>query len=188
MFDVKVRGIPEFKAALADVSKQLRRKLLSDALRAGARQVQGAARAAAPVLNPSSLKVRRGVRSSGTLKKAIVVRANPEARKLGNVGISVVIRAPKGAARGKNSPKDPYYAPWVEFGHKIVGRFKGAYASLPIRGRGRKTGIAKRRRSPLGFVRARPFMRPAATLLPKALSIFTNKLSAELNKLNSRRV
>lgn len=182
MLNVTVRGLAELKAALANVSSQLSRKTLSRALRAGAREVQIAARAAAPVINATSLPVRQGYRKPGTLKRSIVVRADPLARKRGAVGVSVVIRAPKGARPGGSS--DPYYAPWVEFGHKIVTPFKGDYFSLPLRGRGRKTGIAKRRRSAQGFVTARPFMRRGAAMLPRALRVIVDKLSVELQRLN----
>ena len=56
---VKVNGIDELKRALAALPSKLRRKVLVKALRAGAKVVQKAARAAVPVLaSPAAYRTR----------------------------------------------------------------------------------------------------------------------------------
>ena len=55
---VKVTGIPDLREALSSLVPKLRVRALRNALAAGARVVQGAARAATPVLSPASLAVR----------------------------------------------------------------------------------------------------------------------------------
>jgi HK97 gp10 family phage protein len=116
MIGAKITGIPDLKAALAGIVPKLRVRALRNSLAAGARVVQREARAAAPVINPSSLAVRKGYRSPGTVRKAISVRTSKLARRAGDVGVFVNVRPAKGNNRGGKNPRDPFYWRFIEFG------------------------------------------------------------------------
>lgn len=112
----KVTGIPDLRAALAGIVPKLRVRALRNALAAGARVVQRVARGATPVISASSVPVRKGYRTPGTVRKAISVRTSKLARRAGNVGVFVNVRPAKKGARGGKSPKDPFYWRWINWG------------------------------------------------------------------------
>jgi len=120
MMKATVTGIPDLKAALANVHAQLKRRILRNALAAGARVVRDDARSRAPVINAASAPVRRGERKPGTVRQAIVVRTSKQARREGNVGVFVNVRPAKRGARGAKNPNDPFYWRWLEFGTKFM--------------------------------------------------------------------
>lgn len=156
----KVSGLPDLKAALLAIPRELRRRALRNALAAGARAVRDEAKRRAPVLKVStyagSSVIRRGVRKPGTLKKAITVRTSKLARRAGNVGVFVNVKPAKGGNRGAKSPNDPYYWRWQEFGWRSAG--------------GSKPGAA--------------FLRAGAGRLMEALRIFQARIAPEIAKFN----
>jgi HK97 gp10 family phage protein len=144
-FQATVRGIPELRAELMAIPAKLRKRALRNALAAGARLVQATARLRAPVLKLSTYSgasaFRRGVRKPGTLRKAISVRTSKISSRRGDVGVFVNVRPAKGdtfktvrssflgiktktrvrvkrGKRGAQSPNDPYYWRFLEFGTK----------------------------------------------------------------------
>ena len=127
MLDAKVHGIPELKAALAGIVPKLRVRALRNALAAGARVVQAAARQRTPVISAASLAVRKGYRKPGTVRQAISVRTSKLARRAGDVGVFVNVRPAKKGLRGAKNPGDPFYWRFIEFG--AAGRSR-AYAFL----------------------------------------------------------
>lgn len=177
--EVRITGLEDARAALAELPIKLRRQALRNALAAGVRVVRDRARQAAPVINPSDPAVVKGIRKPGTVRDAIVVRTSKQARQAGNVGVFVNVRPAKGAKyktttskhwllgkhkqrtlvrasqRGANSPTDPYYWRWLEFGRK------GA--------------------------RAFPFLKPAASALQEAFDVFKAVLLPQIQKMNQRR-
>ena len=176
MIKAKVTGIPDLREALSTLVPKLRVRALRNALAAGARVVQKAARAATPVISASALAVRKGYRKPGTVREAITVRTSKTERRAGNVGVFVNVRPAKGAKfkterrsllglkyrvrrqvrtsqRGAKSPKDPFYWRFLEFGTK--------------------TGTAK-----FGFLQA------GAKLLPQALQVFIAKIGPQIQKMN----
>lgn len=122
MIDVKVTGIPDLKAALQSIPDKLRKRALRNALAAGARVVQRAARDNTPVLSPTAYAVRKGWRRPGTVKKAISVRTSKIARRAGDVGVFVNVRPAKKGARGAKNPGDPFYWRFVHFGTRTGTR------------------------------------------------------------------
>ena len=172
MIEAKVTGIPDLRAALAGIVPKLRVRALRNALAAGARVVQKAARSATPVINAASLPVRLGYRKPGTVRKAISVRTSRMAKAAGNVGVFVNVRPAKGAkykttrsalglkvrrqtrasARGAKSPLDPYYWRFLAFGTKHMRPF--------------------------------PFLDRGAAALPQALQVFLAKIGPAIEKLN----
>ncbi len=79
MIESKIVGIPDLREALRGIVPKLRVRALANALRAGARVVQKAARNATPIINPGALAVRKGYRKPGTVQKAISVRTSKAA-------------------------------------------------------------------------------------------------------------
>lgn len=116
MIHATVRGLPDLKAALADVVPGLRRRVLRNALAAGARVVRDDAKRRAPVLQPT---LKAPYRTPGTVRKAIAVRTSKVARRRGDVGVFVNVRPAKRGQRGAKSRTDPFYWRFLEFGTKF---------------------------------------------------------------------
>ena len=163
MIEAKVMGIPDLREALRGIVPKLRVRAIRNALAAGAREVQKAARGAMPTLGTSSYAVRMGYRKPGTVRKAISVRTSKLARRAGNVGVFVNVKPAKGAAfrggvqirasqRGAKNPNDPFYWRFIQFGTK--------------------------------YITGRRFLEAGADKLPVALAVFTAKLPAIIEKLN----
>lgn len=154
---VKLDGVAELKAALAEAAVTIRTRAVRGALREAGKVIQTAARAAAPVL-----KVPTARRNVGTVKKNILVRASKFARQAGDEGVYINVRGIRGKARvkrlgrgGARNPNDPYYWRFLEFGtRKMV---------------------------------ARPFLRPAATGKgEEAIAKFMQSVVPQIEKLNTR--
>jgi HK97 gp10 family phage protein len=109
-----ITGLREFKDKLQQLPKTLRRRVLRNALAAGARVVRDEAKRQAPVL--ASENRNTPYRKVGTVRKAISVRTSKRDRLEGNVGVFVNVRPAKGAARGAKNPDDPFYWRFLEFG------------------------------------------------------------------------
>ena len=170
---VRLQGFDDLAAKLRAITPALRKRVLRNALAAGARLVRDDARRNVPVLSPS---VRAPYRTPGLLKKSLVVRTSKDARKAGDVGVFVNVRPAKGAKyktttgrvlglkvrsrslvrasqRGAKSKLDPFYWKFVHFGtRKMAGR---------------------------------PFLANAARQLPAALRIFEDKVSQWFAKTNA---
>lgn len=140
--EVKVTGIDDYRDVLASIPKKLRRRALLNSLKAGARVVRDAARRKAPVL---SLGTKAPYRKAGTLRGAISVRTSKRDSRAGDVGVFVNVKPLPGnkyatrratnilgqktrtrvlvrrSARSATNPNDPFYWPFVNFGHKDRG-------------------------------------------------------------------
>jgi HK97 gp10 family phage protein len=114
---VQVKGLDELKRKLADVPKALRKRVLRNALAAGAREVRDVAKRNAPVLTLGT-SMKAPYRKPGTVRDAIRVRTSKADRKAGDVGVFVNVRPAKAGARGAKNPNDPFYWRWLEFGTK----------------------------------------------------------------------
>ena len=178
MIDVKVTGIPDLKAALQSIPDKLRKRALRNALAAGARVVQRAARDNTPVLSPTAYAVRKGWRRPGTVKKAISVRTSKIARRAGDVGVFVNVRPAKAAQRGAKSPNDPFYWRFINFGTKA--RLAGERSYSMVKGK-LKSRLHK---ANTGATRAYRFLEKGAEKLPEALQVFLQKIGPAIEKLN----
>jgi len=141
---VQVKGLDELKRKLADVPKALRKRVLRNALAAGAREVRDVAKRNAPVLTLGT-SLKAPYRKPGTVKQAIRVRTSKADRRAGDVGVFVNVRPAKAGQRGAKNPNDPFYWRFLEFGTK----------KMP----------------------ARPFLQRATSALPKALTIFQERIA-----------
>lgn len=168
-----MRGLPELKRELQNLTRDVRRRIARLALSEGARLVRDEARRAAPVLNRSSLAVRKGYRKPGTVRKAIVVRTSKVARRRGDVGVFVNVRPAKAVRRGGKNPGDPFYWRWLEFGWRPRGAV--------VRGKSRPASASAGRRVP-GF----KFLQAGANYLASALPVILDRMRREIEKYDRR--
>lgn len=110
----QITGLRDFQAKLREIPKTLRRRVLRNALAAGARIVRDEAKRRAPVL--ASENRQTPYRAIGTVRRAISVRTSKADRREGNVGVFVNVRPAKAGTRGAKSPRDPFYWRFLEFG------------------------------------------------------------------------
>ena len=171
---VKIAGIDELKRALAAMPSKIRRKALVKALRAGAKVVQKAARAAVPVL-----AVPNPYRTKGLLKRRLTVRTSKESRSQGNVGVFVNIRPAKGGERGAKSKLDPFYWRFVAFGTKAHTIKPKTAKALAFGGR-----VVKMVKHPGS--KPKNFLQAGADALPQALSAFEREAIPAIEALNTR--
>lgn len=171
--EVKVEGFKELADKLRATTPALRKRVLRNALAAGARVVRDEAKRNAPVLSGS---MKAPYRQPGTVRNAIRVRTSKVARRAGDVGVFVNVVPAKGAKykttttrlfgiklkqrslvrasqRGAKSPTDPFYWRFLEFGTSKM--------------------------------RARSFLQPAAQKLDAALQIFETKVGQWFTKTNA---
>ena len=148
---VRIEGLDNLKRKLAEVPKAMRKRVLRNALAAGAREVRDAAKRSAPVMTLGT-SLNAPYRKPGTVKQAIRVRTSKADRRAGDVGVFVNVRPAKSGQRGAKNPNDPFYWRFLEFGTK----------KMP----------------------ARPFLQRATSALPKALTIFQERIAKWINETN----
>lgn len=148
---VRIEGLDNLKRKLAEVPKAMRKRVLRNALAAGAREVRDVAKRNAPVLTLGT-SLKAPYRKPGTVKQAIRVRTSKADRRAGDVGVFVNVRPAKSGQRGAKNPNDPFYWRFLEFGTK----------KMP----------------------ARPFLQRATSALPKALTIFQERIAKWINETN----
>ena len=141
---VRIEGLDNLKRKLAEVPKAMRKRVLRNALAAGAREVRDVAKRNAPVMTLGT-SLNAPYRKPGTVKQAIRVRTSKADRRAGDVGVFVNVRPAKSGQRGAKNPNDPFYWRFLEFGTK----------KMP----------------------ARPFLQRATSALPKALTIFQERIA-----------
>jgi len=146
---VRIEGLDNLKRKLAEVPKAMRKRVLRNALAAGAREVRDVAKRNAPVLTLGT-SLKAPYRKPGTVKQAIRVRTSKADRRAGDVGVFVNVRPAKAGQRGAKNPNDPFYWRFLEFGTK----------KMP----------------------ARPFLQRATSALPKALTIFQERIAKWINE------
>jgi HK97 gp10 family phage protein len=130
---VQVKGLDELKRKLADVPKAMRKRVLRNALAAGAREVRDVAKRNAPTLSLGSA-LKAPYRKPNTIKQAIRVRTSKADRRAGDVGVFVNVRPAKAGQRGAKNPNDPFYWRFLEFGtRKMPARpfLQRATSALP---------------------------------------------------------
>ena len=173
--DVKVnlQGFEDLAAKLRALAPAMRKRVLRNALAAGARLVRDDAKRRAPVLSNA---MKAPYRKPGTVRDAIRVRTSKTARQSGDVGVFVNVLPAKGAKfktttrrvvgiklrtrtqvrtsqRGAQSRNDPYYWRFLEFGTRKMS--------------------------------ARKFLQPATNKLGAALSVFQIQMGKWFAKVNA---
>lgn len=198
-FEARVSGLPDLRAALLGIAPKLRKRALRTALAAGARVVRDTAKRATPVLAaPVRNKAGQVIRKPGTVRDAISVRTSKRDRKSGDVGVfvnvkpalkaiikgGVVLRAKQ---KGANSPNDPYYWQWLEFGR--AGRAGSAAVSRVQRIK--RGGVvlvqgvrAKKAQRAVAPMPAYGFLQKGAAAIAQALEVFKAKIGPQITRLN----
>lgn len=115
--ETTLTGFDELAAKLREIPIALRKRVLRNALAAGARVVRDDAKRNAPVLHLGS-SLKAPYRKPGTVRAAIRVRTSKQARRGGDVGVYVNVKPAKAAGRGAQSRNDPFYWRFLEFGTK----------------------------------------------------------------------
>jgi HK97 gp10 family phage protein len=115
---VEVKGLAELKRKFEEIPRALRRRVLRNALAAGARLVRDEAKRNAPVMSSA---MKAPYRKPGTVRAAIKVRTSKLDTRAGNVGVFVNVKPAKSGQRGAKNPNDPFYWRWLEFGTKKMG-------------------------------------------------------------------
>jgi HK97 gp10 family phage protein len=130
---VRIEGLDELKRKLAEIPRAMRKRVLRNALAAGAREVRDVAKRNAPVMTLGT-SLSAPYRKPGTVKQAIRVRTSKADRRAGDVGVFVNVKPAKAGQRGAKSPNDPFYWRWLEFGtRKMAARpfLQQATSALP---------------------------------------------------------
>lgn len=139
-----IKGMAELKRDYDALPADLRRLALKRGAYAGAAATRPAVYARTPIA-PKRRFVGGRARAPGLLKASLITVF--DGRRSNDTQAVYLLRF--------REKKAAYYAKWVERGHRIVPRFKGKYTDYPLRGRGRLTGLAKRRAAATGFVPGR---------------------------------
>ncbi len=188
----KVDGLAELTAALRGLSPKLRRQALRNGLAAAGRVVRDEARRNTPVLRAPIVRNGKTIRHVGTVRNAIVVRTSKIARRAGEVGVFVNVKPAKGVKlgvkqRGADSPVDPYYWRWLEFGRAA----RGASGPRARVGRVKRGGVevtkgvrAKAAQRAVAAMPAFRMLQKGAKKLPDALRAFEQKIGPAIQKLN----
>ena len=184
---VTVRGLPELKGMFARITVEVGAKVLKRGVSSGAKIVKRAVLVAAQPL-----------RKSGTLARSIIVKSIPEESNATQSVYYVLARKGKYLQKGQEYGKadaqgkrkkraessDAYYAAWVERGHRNVARYKGKYTDYKIRGKGRLTGLRRRRAASTTSTKAHPFMSTGfASAKTLAAQKMVGVMTAEIKKL-----
>jgi len=174
---VRIEGLDNLKRKLSEVPKAMRKRVLRNALAAGAREVRDVAKRNAPTLSLGSA-LKAPYRKPNTIKQAIRVRTSKADRRAGDVGVFVNVKPLKGG--GAKNPNDPYYWRWQEFGWTpATGPRKGAAGKSA-----RKERRARRKSGAAHKIAGRGFMQAGADRLHAALDIFEERVAKWLNETN----
>jgi len=144
--NVSLSGFKQLERKLNELPKRIRRKVLSQSLRAGAKIIQAEAKARVP-------------KDTGELRRSIKVRVG-KVKNRGDVKIIVITGA--GDFKG-----DQYYGAFVEYGYRRGKRSAGVAslqkAKSSTKDSGKKAAIQAKldKADDRQMVPARPFMRPA---------------------------
>lgn len=130
----RITGIEEAVRALQEIVPKLRVRAIRNSLAAGARVFRDEARRLTPILRVNVRHRGKVRRNPGTVRKALAVRTSKRARRAGDVGVFVNVRPAKSGKRGANSPTDPFYWRFIEFGTRKMRAFGFLQASARSQG------------------------------------------------------
>lgn len=171
---IKLTGVDDLRAALRDLDRKMRFKVLRNALRAAARVIQTDAKTKAPVLQTPTPK-----RNPGTVRRSIVVRASRLARRKNMVGVYVTVKASK-ARKQKDARNDPFYFRFLEEGWIPRGPGHALKGSDRKKRAARAASTARRYQY--------PFLGPALQAKStQAVQAFEQSVLPEIAKANKRK-
>jgi len=118
----EIRGIEDFNRAVADLKKDVSKRVVRSALRAAAKPMITSAK-----VNAKELKKPHPYRIKGLMKSRVVASNSRIASRKKMIGLYIKPVARRGVTRGAKSPLDPFYYRFVASGFHAVGtrRVKG---------------------------------------------------------------
>ena len=169
----ELKGFDDLIGKLREIPVALRKRVLRNALAAGARVVRNEARRAAPVLSNA---IAAPYRTPGTVKRAIAVRTSKIARRAGNVGVFVNVKPAPGAKFKTSTTK--LLGLKVKTRTKVRDSQRGAKSKTdPFYWRFLEFGTSK--------MRARPFLQQGAKRLPQAFEVFKAQVGKWFARTNA---
>lgn len=175
----EIHGIEDFNRAIAELSKDLRKRVLRTALRAAAKPIVTAIKAGSKVLQKPHPH-----RLQGTMRDSVKITASRiNNGRNGVIGVYIKPKAPKGAS-GAKSPLDPFYYRFVANGFHAVGSKRVAGGRFT-----RKANLsAKAKSGQIRFIQGNDYIGKAFKATSGvALSIFQTKLKARIDAANKRK-
>lgn len=168
--DVRIVGLPDFKARLRDLSVNMRKKVVRAGAMAAANVFKKAAVANAPVLT-----VPRKHRVAGTLKKSIFAGRS---KGRSSDGVEMIVVGVRHGRKAGKTGRDAYYWRWVEDDH--VPRGPGQR----IRGGVRRRTLERNRLLAAGQVVPGTFFMKKAFDANKerAIAAFSARITARIEK------
>lgn len=164
-----VEGIADFNKALLELKQDLRKRVVRSALRAAAKPIIAAAKAAAPV-------------RTGLVRSRVVVTASRLATRRGEIGVYIKPRSAKGVRKG--SKLDPFYFQFSITGFHATGGRK-IYGGKLLRARN-LAGQVKAGRA--RFIPGRDWLGASFNAQSgAALRIFQEKLKQRIDAANKRK-
>lgn len=173
----EIEGIEDFNRAIAELSKDLRKRVIRTALRAAAKPIVVAIKAGSKTLQKPHPK-----RISGVMRDSVKVTASRiQNGKNGEIGVYIKPKAPKGS---KNSPLDPFYYRFVASGFHAVGSKRVAGGKFT-----RKANLSNKVKSgSVRFIPGNNYIGKAFSATKnQALQIFQTKLKARIDAANKRK-
>ena len=167
-----VQGLADLKRAFDGIVADSRKRVLRKMASAGGRYMRDQVRAATPVGKAPTRKEGKTVQPGALKRGAFYFFARRDSS------------ANQAVFRVTYRRKTAFYAPWVEYGHRIVARFKGKYTDYPVRGKGRLTGLSQRRRASTGRVPPHPWFEAAV----RSAAARTIDVQVEAGELEVRKI
>lgn len=174
-----VQGIEDFNRAIAELSRDLRKRVIKSALRAAAKPIMLAIKAGSKVL-----KEPKKYRKQGTMRDSVKITSSRlQNGRNGVIGVYIKPKAPKGA-KGAKSPLDPFYYRFVANGFHAVGSKRVAGGRFT-----RKANLAAQTKAGrIKFIPGNDYIGKAFKATQgSALSIFQTKLKARIDAANKRK-
>lgn len=177
---MNITGIDDFNRAIAELTNDLKKKVVRAALRAAARPLIAQMKANAKVL-----KKPHPNRLAGLMRDRIVATNSRIHNGRGGVfGLYVKPKRQSGVSRGAKSPLDPFYYRFVAGGFHAVGgnRVKGGRIT-------RTSNLAAQRKSgAIRFIKGDDFIgRAFRSTAAKSVQVLQDKLRARIAAANRRK-
>lgn len=177
---MRITGIEDFNAAIAELTRDLKKRVVRSAWRAAAKPLVAHMKA-----NAKTLQKPHPYRIKGLMRDRIVVTSSRiHNGRGGQIGVFVKPRRQSGVSRGAKSPLDPFYYRFIAGGFHAVGgkRVRGGRST-------RKANLAAQAKAgSIRFIPGDEFIGKAFRATgSQVLQLFQTKLKARIDSANRRR-
>lgn len=177
---MRITGIDDFNKAIAELTNDLKKRVVRSAWRAAAKPLVAHMKA-----NAKTLQKPHPYRINGLMRDRVVVtNSSLQNGSGGKIGVFVKPKRQSGVSRGAKSPLDPFYYRFVAGGFHAVGGKR-------VRG-GRRTRAAnlaaQRKSGSIRFIEGDDFIGKAFRATgDRVLQLYQTKLKARIDSANRRR-